>query len=571
MAVRLGFLTLRKRIVIVFTCGTLIPFFLTVLISYLTISSIQTNQIRARIQSNLSEVQLNMENALDNLNHVSQQLALQGYIGTLLNQYLTTSDAFEKSTLRDKITSEISLVSYTNPNVGLLMYIFDGGARRDFESSPTRNSFSLAALPLLVKHYQISYFGPHQSSLLFTDRIVLSVLRKVDIPGQEGIGVYLETGFKLAEKILNAGDTGPKVRYLFLGGDRRVAWSEVPKTFPWGKFLPSTTGNAARQGFLWNEVLSRQGWTLVSLVDEKDFNLEKERWLGAIFFLFLVFAVVAVLLGSLLWEMIYKPMGVFQKEMTSIEDLDSEVSIVPVHIPEFDRLLFQFQDMKERIRRLLAEGQAKERHRADLEIEKLLFQINPHFLLNALNTVHWLAVNHDQPEIDKFSVSLSKLLSYNLGKLGKLGTIRGEIEALKEYVAMQSVRFDLHFHTRILVDDRLLDTPLPRFTLQPLVENAIFHGLGDDGSVFLELKEENGLVLTIEDHGPGITAEQSQALVESLPGEERRLGMGIGLNYVKRILEYHYEGKARLEILGEKGKGTRIVIVLPLGTGGTSW
>jgi len=552
-----GFLTLRKRIVIVFTVATLVPFLLTVAVSFITISSIQTNQIQSRIRTNLSEVRLNIENALDNLNHVSQQLAFQGSVGSLLEQYMTSKDGFEKSSVRDEIKTRMSLVAYTNPNVGLMMYTF-GGLSHDFESSTNISSRPLASLPLLGRRNQITYFGPHISLDNYNGRTVLSVLRKVDSPTFQDMAIYLETGFKLTDKILDQStekDTQDvKALYLFLDGTRKTVYSEVPQTFPAGTVavLPDQ-GFALRDGYLWNEVVSKQGWALVSLVLASDYNREKDRWIGLILVLSVLFLGVGLVLGTMLWRMVYRPLGVFQKEMTWIENLDRETTVIPVNIPEFDRLLFQFQEMKAKVLRLLEEGRTKERLRADLEIEKLLFQINPHFLLNALNTVHWLAVVHEQPEIDRFSLALTKLLSYNLGKPGKLGTIRAEIDALQEYVSIQKLRFELHFSTRILVEDEVLDTLIPRFTLQPLVENAIYHGLGDDGWIELEVAPDpEGLRLSVADHGPGMANEP-----------EPPLGMGIGLAYVRRVLDFHFDGRARIETASVIGSGTRISVVLP--------
>jgi two-component system sensor histidine kinase YesM len=554
MTLRPGSLTLRKRIVIVFTIATLVPFLLTVAVSYATIASIQTNQIQSRIRTNLAEVKLNIENALDNLNHVSQQLTYEGSVGPQLKQYLETKDGFEKATLRDVIKTQMNLVAYTNPNVGLMMYTFDGGTRYDFESSTSVSRRPLSTLPPLDRRNQISYFGPYKSLDNYNGHMVLSVLRRVDSPNHQDISIFLETGFKLTDRILQDDASTAKARFLFLNGERQVVYTELPETFPLGKSAAKAAPEfAVRDGYLWSEAVSKQGWALVSLVSDGDYNRERDRWLGLILVLSVLFVVVGVGLGTLLWRTVYRPLGVFQKEMTWIENLERETQVIPVHIPEFDRLLFQFQEMKGKVLRLIEEGRTKERQRADLEIEKLLFQINPHFLLNALNTVHWLAVVHKQPQIDQFTLSLTKLLSYNLGKLGKLGTLRDEIDALREYVAIQRLRFDLHFSIRVEVPDEVLDTLVPRFTLQPLVENAIHHGLGDDGWIELAVFREDGnLMLRVEDHGPGMGVETA--------GTD--FGMGIGLAYVRRVLDFHFDGRARVETDSLEGRGTRITVVL---------
>lgn len=553
MAPRSGFFTLRKRIVLLFTLAALVPFLLIVAVSYTTISSIQTNQIRSRIGSNLDEVKLNIENALENLNHVSQQLALQGSVGSLLYQFLTSDDGFVRASTRDQIRTEMTLISYTNPNVGLMMYTF-GGLRSDFESSTNITYPPPRPVPLLVRRNQISYFGPHKSLDGNNGHNVLSVVRKVDALGMEGVAVYLETAFKLTDRILDTAAQEAAARYLFLDADRSVVYSEEPEAFPEGGRVPPTRADGSAQGYLWTEVTSRQGWTLVSVVAERDFNREKDSWTGWVLALAVLFLAVAATLGTLLWRTVYRPLGVFEKEMVWIENLDRDTPVVPVKIPEFDRLLVRFQEMKVKVLRLLDGARSEERLRADLEIETLLHQINPHFLLNALNTVHWLAVVHHQPEIDRFTLSLTKLLSYNLGKRGRLGTVRDEIDALQEYVAIQQLRFELRFEVSLLVDEARLETLLPRFTLQPLVENAIQHGLGDDGWIGLEVAAAgSGLRLTVADHGPGMPPE----------GPPPGLGMGIGLAYVRKILDFQFAGQARLDIESSPGTGTKITVLIP--------
>src|SRR4029079_11461760 len=131
----------------------------------------------------------------------------------------------------------------------------------------------------------------------------------------------------------------------------------------------------------------------------------------------------------------------------------AQVVNVKTKIPEFDFLLNQFRQMREQIWELFAEVEHNEKRRVDLEVEKLLYQINPHFLMNTLDTVHWLALMNGQNEIDKLVLSLNKLLYYNLGKMGDTSTIGDEIEALKEYLQLQQIRYDFRFEVDIDVDE----------------------------------------------------------------------------------------------------------------------
>ncbi len=119
-----GSMTLKKRIIILFLISSLLPFIFVFFISYHTIYSILTNKIQEGIQSNLRQVEYSLENAIGNLNSVSEQLAFKGTIGRELEILLTTDYAYERSQMTTQINSELNLMNFTNTNVGLTMYYF---------------------------------------------------------------------------------------------------------------------------------------------------------------------------------------------------------------------------------------------------------------------------------------------------------------------------------------------------------------------------------------------------------------------------------------------------------------
>ena len=111
-------------------------------------------------------------------------------------------------------------------------------------------------------------------------------------------------------------------------------------------------------------------------------------------------------------------------------------------IKEFDDLMHEVEKMKDQIRNLIDNVVEKEKNIQRIEYEKLLFQINPHFLLNTLNSIQWMARMSHQDNITEFVQRLKKLLSYNLGKEGMQTTLRTEIDIVKEYIALQQMRYD---------------------------------------------------------------------------------------------------------------------------------
>jgi two-component system sensor histidine kinase YesM len=116
-------------------------------------------------------------------------------------------------------------------------------------------------------------------------------------------------------------------------------------------------------------------------------------------------------------------------------------------------------------------------------MEKLLSQINPHFLHNTLNSVQWMAREAGQDDIDKIVTLLVQVLHYNMGKQSLIVTIRDEIEALRNYIELQSIRYEDDLEFDIEVHPEALHVPVPRFLLQPMVENAIYHGKHDTKSI----------------------------------------------------------------------------------------
>jgi two-component system, sensor histidine kinase YesM len=225
--------------------------------------------------------------------------------------------------------------------------------------------------------------------------------------------------------------------------------------------------------------------------------------------------------------------------------------------------------MKKQIASLISEIEQKERKRADLEVEKLVHQINPHFLMNTLDTARWLVVAGDKKEATNLLTSLNKILYYNMGKLGFLSTLEEELDSMEQYIKLQQIRYDFVYELHVLVPKAVLHSPVPRFILQPIVENAIYHGLVDEGKLEIEIQLNNEMIiLEVKDDGRGMTKEKIHSILSGDSYQQSKSGMGIGLNYVKRILERTYANKAMVAMESELGKGTRVILRIPYIKGG---
>ena len=190
-------------------------------------------------------------------------------------------------------------------------------------------------------------------------------------------------------------------------------------------------------------------------------------------------------------------------------------------------------------------------------------QLNPHFLYNTLDAVKWLGVTHQVPQIPQLATDLAAILRASISG-DELVTLERELELVERYVDIQSIRFADRFACEIDVADRYQSCLVPKLALQPLVENAILHGVADkdDGYVKVWAAEADGdLLLYVSDNGRGIPQE----ILDRLNGEDRELPGGhLGLGNVDSIIRLYFGPGYGLTAQAEPGEGSRVELRLPM-------
>ncbi|GAB1481945.1 hypothetical protein MASR2M78_07600 [Treponema sp.] len=192
-------------------------------------------------------------------------------------------------------------------------------------------------------------------------------------------------------------------------------------------------------------------------------------------------------------------------------------------------------------------------------------QIRPHFLFNALNTISRTALFEGAPDTERLSLALAKLLRYSLFPSESLVSVNEEAEILREYLAFQEIRFGERLHWDIRVDSGAGDILMPRFTLQPLVENAVRHGiepLEKGGRVEVIARKRRGrLYLLVIDSGIGMNKQEAQDLIRGTKAGGAQGGLGFR-NIVQR-LELRYGGEERISVRSQIGGGTEVRVSFP--------
>ncbi|KRE69565.1 sensor histidine kinase [Paenibacillus sp. Soil750] len=559
--------SLKSRLIIILFISSLAPLILIGSISYFSMYAILQNKAEGGALSNLHQVRIMLEDTIGQLNHTSQQLAFDGRVGKSLETYLS-ADIYEKKRLNDEIRSELGLIHFTNPTLGLMFYYFENDNQVLFENFSVNDKHDLKNLPVLIKFDKLTYMGPHLSLNPIDGNQVLSILRKVELPDRDDVYVYIETNFKLAESILKDNDQfGGNLVHLILDNYGKIVYSENSEDFPVGMVYAADDSNKDITGkYRMFEEASNQTWKVMSAVPNSVYNLEVYRWMKQFVFFAILTLIASFFIAWLIWRTVYRPLNLLSTDIRNVKSNNEVFPRRQSQISEFSMIYREFAEMRSRIFELISEVEQKEQSKAFLEVEKLMTQINPHFIHNTLDTIRWLARANGQKDIDRLVSTLNKVLYYNLGKGGP-ARIKDEIEALKNYVELQGIRYNFHFDVKIHADSEALELAVPRFILQPLVENALYHGLGDNGVIEVSVIEDgfSHVIIEVKDNGDGMTEEDITQLMSENTIEKKKVGMGIGLQYVYRMVKFQFGPAASFHIESTIGAGTTIVLRLPIG------
>ncbi|MBC8079031.1 MAG: histidine kinase [Gorillibacterium sp.] len=570
--------TFRGRIIVMLLISSLLP--LTILggVSYYSINSLLVNKIEKGFMETLEKERINVENTLNNLNFTSQQLSLNGRVVKLIERYLELNDdPLSQRDIQVEINTTMSLINFTNPNIGIILIMRTDTGEVLFRNYPVRQPLNLQDVPILSERRGLKYYAPHATYNPFgssnSKELSFSILRQTESDNGIPIQVYVETNYALFPRLLSSMQYGRPVVHLLTNNENRITYTEDAEHFPLGTLLPPNTTGMKSTAYQDQMLFPSKGsgeWTMYVAIGKGDYHYELRQWLKNFWFVALFNLVLSLLIAYQVWRIVYRPIQVFRKEINAVANNLPIAKESYMNLLEFDELLFRFYRMRQRIGDLVVEVEEKEKNKRLLEIEKLMYQINPHFIHNTLNTVQVLAKMSGQEDLVKLVAHFTRILHYNLGKEGLMVTVKQEIENLKDYVALQQIRYDSHFNVSIDVDPETEDCQIPRFLLQPLVENAMYHGFRNkDGTIFVSVKPNNqGLMhVVVRDDGDGMTKQELDQLLEG-NGNPGKAGLGIGLKFVSNIIRAEYGEIYSLKVESILGQGTSLSFHIPMEKGG---
>ena len=405
--------------------------------------------------------------------------------------------------------------------------------------------------------YQADRSGKMEMVSLFSVTHVGEVIRGFNRDEQLGTTFILDSSGSL----IFAGDRYQEASRLLKGLTSKEAG--VYKT------AFDAQGNGRRQGYtIVVSDVEENGWKIVSCVRTARLTASYNQvTLASILVISLLFLLFYLFSRYFLGQII-TPLHTVVEGMKEMEEGNLTVHVEPAGQSEIRTMIHSFNRMVRELKASIEENEQVQQKKHQAEVRALQSQINPHFLVNTLNSIRFMAQVSRFDGIRKMAEALIKILSCSFRGSISFYTVREELDVLDSYLYLMKIRYSDGFEVVYDIDETCLDCKVPRLILQPIVENSIVHGLAekedDIGHLTVRLKASgDSLIFTVEDDGRGMTEEEIRQL---LTPRERAEGdnTSIGVENVLSRLKLNFGSRYGIRMESQPGQYTKTILTIPL-------
>ena len=433
--------------------------------------------------------------------------------------------------------------------------------------------------------------GPNRHSFFDTDDEVISLSREVQSYENgtfRGV-ILINLNMNKITEICNSfqekqenficiiNDKGELV-YEQQNGKERFAFDEKENRQELNTALGKTKESCFRLNYRGEKYLVTRtdmkttGWTLVSMVPYKSVMAETMAISGVMILAVAITLIVTLLLLNRILTGVVKPLKKLEKYMVQVnpDNMDQRMEILTDD--EIGHLSMKFNQMMDRIRNLKEQVIEEQEDKRKYELQALQAQINPHFLYNTLDSIIWMAETNDS-NIVAMTEALAKLFRISLNKGNEEISLERELEHVKNYLIIQSMRYADKFTYEISAEPGVERCRTIKLILQPIVENCIYHGIkkkrGTGKITIRAYRREQNLIIEVSDDGCGMPEEICRKILSDEIESENISGSGIGVKNVNERIQLRFGKKYGLSYSSEEGVGTTVTYVLPYNEGGS--
>ena len=534
---------------------------------------------KSNMRDYMSQAVLGMENKIDIYNNLSDYIAYNQTISNVIGykydnpQYSSSFEVYKQ--LRDFVDPLVSGVKYFNQDMqSLTLYVDSDIVKHDstittlndaqdsewkkklgdnpdneiywFVEQDVPKVYLVRNMPLLP---QLESEGYLYIEVEYNS--IFDMFSKME-SGQYGVVIYDEEGEEIYS--FNSFDTD---KYIL---DSKVLYEETISEDNSLKNSYKIKDNNRR--FTVVKEVTKVGWTAVIYKPDSVINMS----IGALISVVIRVALVCIILSSLTATIVSgRYVNTIEKMTENMKEVEAGKYEVKIHSDSEDEvgsLIRGFGNMVNRINTLINEVYKGKLFQKEAEMKALQAQINPHFLYNSLSLINWKAIEAKQPDISRITLLLSKFYRTSLNKGKNITSIKDEISNIQSYIDIQLMMHDNGFDVEYEIDHDIMNYSIPNLLLQPIVENAIDHGIDMNTDkrglikVSGKLLDGDQIEIIVSDNGVGMSEETAeQMLTES--------SKGYGVKNVNERIKHFYGEEYGITVKSVMGEGTEIIILIP--------
>lgn len=431
------------------------------------------------------------------------------------------------------------------------------------------------------KNSEISYSAPHIQNLFkgsYTWVVSISKMIEYKEDGELKTGILLiDFNFRTIDQLSRQVKLGKRGYAYILDSLGNIVYHpqqqliyaglkyenvEPVLEYAFRSYLDESTGE---KRFITVRTLDETGWKIVGVAYYDEIVTTKRDLNQFLVWFLAVVILCAIALSVLLSWLIASPIRKLERTVKQVGEGDLNTPINVSGAYEVEQLSRRFNQMLQRIRQLMDQIIYEQETKRKGELEVLQSQINPHFLYNTLNSVVRLAERGKNDEVITMIQSLSKFFRISLSKGNNIITVQEELDHIRHYLVIQSFRFKNKFRFEITAQEEVLQYQTIKLILQPIVENALYHGIemSPDAGLILINAELQGelIVIRISDNGIGMSKETLHMILSG--GAKSGSGSGVGVRNVNERIGLYYGREFGLTFESELEEGTTVTIVFP--------
>lgn len=570
--------SIRFTIFIYFTVSALAIILLIGIILYGQMSRQLTLAVQDENQAVLGQINRSVDSYLRTIMKLSDSL----YYGVIKNADLSA----------ESVNSQITLLYDNNKdsiaNIALLSQ--EGNLLESVPAARLKTGLDVTQEEwfgnTLARTDNLHFTTPHVQYIFDNNenqyRWVITLTRAVEITHgtstEQGI-LLIDIRYSSLQQILENITLGNQGYLYMMGNDGELIYHPKMQLIETGQETENTVMAAGyRDGSYrekydgeWRDVnvksVGYTGWKLLSVTPEKGLSLNNLKMRLFLVFVVAAFLLVLIITNTFISSRITIPIQKLEKSVNAIEagELDTDVYMGGSY--EIRHLGRSIGDMAGRIKTLMEDIVAEHESKRKSEFDTLQSQINPHFLYNTLDIIVWMIENEQKQEAVKIVTALARFFRISLSRGKSIITVRDELEHVRNYLTIQQMRFKNKFVYRIEAGEDVMELVSLKLMLQPLVENAIYHGMefmDGDGEICVEVyRKEEELWFSIRDNGLGMTEEKAAGLLGENHHDSSKRGSGIGVKNVNERIKLYFGEDYGLSIQSEPDEGTVVTIRLP--------